>query len=179
MRVAAQDNGALIGGRQLHVQHLDGGELFEHGARRQARRQITQAPPQGDVQTVSQERDENMGLDAMLQLVMDGAQGQIIFEVLEGGFHLRQLDVKLPQFFRGSSAGNVGAQQISAFPFARLPQLVFAQRKGQRGFPGWHGRRHQACPGGIIVQGHAQFFEQVVALEFHRLQCFQPRPESF
>ena len=70
----------------------------KHRARRQARGQIAQAPPQRDVQTVGQKGDENVGFDPMLQLMVDGAQGQVVFEVFEGGFHFGQLNVKLPQF---------------------------------------------------------------------------------
>jgi len=45
------------------------------------------------VQTASQERDENAGFDPVLQLVMDGMQHQISFEVFEGRFHLGQLNI--------------------------------------------------------------------------------------
>ena len=32
--IAAQDQGAAVGGWEMHIKHLDGGELVEHGARR-------------------------------------------------------------------------------------------------------------------------------------------------
>ena len=34
--VAAEDQGAAIGGREVDVEHLDGGELVEHGPRSEA-----------------------------------------------------------------------------------------------------------------------------------------------
>jgi len=44
-----------IGGRQVHVDHLHSGELLEHAARRQPRRQSMQTPRKGDVQAMGQE----------------------------------------------------------------------------------------------------------------------------
>ena len=31
LRVAAEDQGAPVGGREMHVEHLNGGKLVEHG----------------------------------------------------------------------------------------------------------------------------------------------------
>jgi hypothetical protein len=53
----------------MHVDHLHGGKLLQHTARRQPRRQRMQAPRQGDVQAVGQEGDEDVRLDACLKLV--------------------------------------------------------------------------------------------------------------
>jgi hypothetical protein len=39
-----------------------------------------------------------MSLDPRFQLMLNGTQRQIILQVSEGGFHLCELDVKLPQF---------------------------------------------------------------------------------
>ena len=49
------------------------------------------------MQTVGDEGDEDVGLDAVLKLVVDGPQLQIVLEVLEGGLDLDELDVELPQ----------------------------------------------------------------------------------
>ena len=54
--VAAQDQSAAIGGGQVHVEHLDGGELVEDGARGQAGGKRAEPRPQGDVQAVGEER---------------------------------------------------------------------------------------------------------------------------
>ena len=65
----------------MHVDHLHSGKLFEHGARRQPWRQRVQAPRQRDVQAVRQEGNEEVGLDARLELVKDRPDRQIAFEV--------------------------------------------------------------------------------------------------
>jgi len=70
--VAAEDQGASVGCGKVDVEHLDGGHLVEHGARCQAGRQWLEAGTQRDVQAVGQEGDEDVGFDAMLELMMDG-----------------------------------------------------------------------------------------------------------
>ena len=52
--VAAQDQGASIGGWEVNIEHLDGGELVEDGARGQPRSQRTQTGTQGNVQAVGE-----------------------------------------------------------------------------------------------------------------------------
>jgi hypothetical protein len=42
----------------VHIDHLHGGELFQHAARRQPGRQRMQAPRKSDVQAIGQEGDE-------------------------------------------------------------------------------------------------------------------------
>jgi hypothetical protein len=64
----------LIVCRQMHVQHLNRGKLFQHGPRRQAGGQIAQAPAQGDLQTAGQKGNEDVGFDPMLQLVINRPQ---------------------------------------------------------------------------------------------------------
>ena len=44
--VAAQDQGAAIGGREMNIEHLDAGELVEHSARGETRRQWLELRPQ-------------------------------------------------------------------------------------------------------------------------------------
>ena len=119
MGVAAQDHGALIGGWQVHVAHLHGGELFQDRTWRQAGGQIAQMPAQRDGQTVGLEGNEDVGFDPLLQLMIDRAQGPIVFEVFKGRFHFRPLNVKLPQLLGGTPAGDVGAQQECPGPSPR------------------------------------------------------------
>jgi len=54
-------------------------------------------------------------LDAVLELVVDRAQVQIVLHGLEGGLDLDELDVEPPQLGR-VLAGEIGAQQITASP---------------------------------------------------------------
>ena len=82
--VAGQQQLAAIGGGQVHVDHLHGGELFEHAARRQPRRQRMQAAAKGDVQAIGQKGDEDVGLDARLELVKDRPDGEIAPRFREG-----------------------------------------------------------------------------------------------
>jgi hypothetical protein len=56
--VATQDQGAAIGGREVDIEHLDAGELVEHGTRGETRCQRLELCLQGDVQAIGHERDE-------------------------------------------------------------------------------------------------------------------------
>jgi hypothetical protein len=110
--VAGQDQLAAIGGREVDIEHLDGGELVEHGPRCEARRQWLEPRTQRDVQAIGQEGDEDVRFDAMLKLVMDRAKLQIALEILERSLDLDELDIELPQLGRILIA-QVGAQQIA------------------------------------------------------------------
>ena len=107
--VAAQDQGAAIGGGEMHIEHLDGGELLEHGARRESRRQWLEPRAQRDVQAIGHEGDKDVGLDAAFELVVDRAQLQIVLQVLERRLDLGELDVELPEFC-GIAPAQIGAQ---------------------------------------------------------------------
>ena len=61
----------------MHVDHLHGGKLFQHAARRQSRRQRMQAPGERDVQAIGQKGNEDVGLDAGLELVKDRPDREI------------------------------------------------------------------------------------------------------
>ena len=66
LRVTAENQGAAVGGREMHVEHLDRCELVEHSSRREARRQRLESCTQRDVQAIGQERHEDVRLDAVL-----------------------------------------------------------------------------------------------------------------
>src|SRR3990172_1657090 len=72
--VAAQDQGAAIGGREMNIKHLDAGELVEHGSRGETRRQWLESRPQGDVQAIGHEGDKDVRFDAALEIMVDRAQ---------------------------------------------------------------------------------------------------------
>ena len=59
---------------------------------------------QRDVQAIGEEGDEDVRFDALLELMVDRAQLQIVLEVLECGFDLDELDVELPQLGRVAPA---------------------------------------------------------------------------
>jgi len=93
--VAAQQYLASICCWQMDIDHLDGGELVESASGCQPRRQGVEAARQGDVHTVSQEGDEDMGLDSPFVLMEDRADRQVALQVLEGLFDAHELNVML------------------------------------------------------------------------------------
>ena len=95
--VTGEDQLPTVGGRDVHIEHLHGGKLLDHTARGQPRRQRVQSSAQGNVQTVGEEGDEDVCLDASLELMEDGTDGQIPLEVLEGLFHRDELQIEVPQ----------------------------------------------------------------------------------
>lgn len=97
----------------MDVEHLDGGEGVEHGAWREAGSQGPKPGPERDVQAIGQERDEDMGLDALLQLVMDRPQLQIVLQIFEGRLDFDELNIELPQLC-GVVPGQIGAEQVAA-----------------------------------------------------------------
>jgi hypothetical protein len=80
----------------VDVEHLHSCQLVEYCAGREASGERFEAGAQRDVKAVGDERDEDVGLDALLEVMLDRAQAEVILEVLEGGLDLDQLDVELP-----------------------------------------------------------------------------------
>ena len=97
LSVSRKNQQPPIGRRHPYIHHLDSGHLFQHGSRSQARCQSSQALPQRDIQTISQERYEDMCLNARVFLVMNGADSQIALQSAKDGFELCELNVVLPQ----------------------------------------------------------------------------------
>src|SRR5262249_14085571 len=98
--VAGQHQRATVGGRETDVEHPDRGHLMEHGRRGEPRRQSLEAGTERDVETIGHEGDEDVSLNSMFQLVMDGAEREIVFESLKGSLHFDELDIELPEFGR-------------------------------------------------------------------------------
>ena len=73
--IAGEQQLAAVGGRQVHVDHLHGGELLQHAARRQPGRQRMQAPRKSDMQAIGQKGDEDVRLNTCLELMKDGSRG--------------------------------------------------------------------------------------------------------
>jgi hypothetical protein len=94
--VAAQDQRTAVCGREVDIEHLDGGELVEHGPRGEAGGQRLELGAQRDVQTIGQEGDEDVRFDAVLKLVIDRPELQIVLEILERSLDLDELDIELP-----------------------------------------------------------------------------------
>jgi hypothetical protein len=81
--VTRQDQAPAIGGGQMHIDHLHASKLLQHRPRGQSRGERTQALLERDLQAVGEEGDEDVRLDAILVLMMDGSDGKIAFELLE------------------------------------------------------------------------------------------------
>jgi len=94
--VAIEQDLAPVGGRQMNVNHLNGGELFERTARGQPGRQGMKATGQGDLHAVGQKGDEDVGFDPRLVLMEDRTNRQVAFEIAERLFDGDELCVVLP-----------------------------------------------------------------------------------
>src|SRR5882672_11317439 len=97
-----------------------------------AGRQRLELGAQRDVKAIGQEGDEDVRFDAVLELVVDRAELQIVLEIFECGLDLDELDIELPQMGRLSVA-QIGAQQIATLAPARLAQLVAIEREAESG----------------------------------------------
>src|SRR5690348_11776226 len=95
----------------MDVDHLHGGKLLQHAARRQSRRQRMQAPRERDVQGIGQKGNEDVRLDASLELVKDRSDREVALEVLERFLDRDQQQIMVPQLGR-VFLDQVGAQQI-------------------------------------------------------------------
>ena len=62
--VAGQQQLSAVGRRDMQINHLHGGELFDGAARREARRQGMEAPAECDMEAIGEEGDEDMRLGA-------------------------------------------------------------------------------------------------------------------
>ena len=73
-----------------------------------------------------------VGLDAVFELMVDGAQLQVALEGLEGGLDFDELDVEAPQI-GAIAAGQIGAQEIAPLAASDLPQPGAVEGIGEAG----------------------------------------------
>src|ERR1700676_1645759 len=97
MGVAGEQDLAPIGGRQMDIDHLDGGELVERAARGQPRRQSMKAARERDLHAISQKGDEDVSFDPLFVLMEDRTDRQVAFEIAERLFDSDELRVVLPE----------------------------------------------------------------------------------
>ncbi len=64
----------------MHIDHLQAGELLQHGPGCQSRRQGAQAMFQGDLQAVGDKRNEDVGIDTIIALMVDRADGKVLLD---------------------------------------------------------------------------------------------------
>ena len=60
-----------VRGRQVPIDHLDGGQFFQHGPGSQPRCQSAQTLFKRHLQAIAHEGNEEMSLDARIGLVID------------------------------------------------------------------------------------------------------------
>jgi hypothetical protein len=127
------------------------------------------------VQAIGQEGDEDVRLDAVLELVVDRAQVNVVLHGLEGGLDLNKLDIEPPQLSR-VFAGEIGAQQITAFAPPRLAQLFTIEREAQGSALVSHLYIDEAlgCP--CSGARGAELHEQFLAIEVHGGALLELRP---
>ena len=80
---------------------------------------------------ITQKRDQNMGIDSMLQLVIDRPNAQVTFQTLERRFHLHQLHVPIPQH-RRVFRYQIRSEQIMPIAQLSIPQLGFVNLERER-----------------------------------------------
>ena len=71
LSMSGQDQVPSVGGRQMHVEHLQGGELLQDGSWGEPRRPRSGQVFQRHVQAVGDEGDEDVRLDPILALMED------------------------------------------------------------------------------------------------------------
>ena len=85
---------------------------------------------QSHEQAIGDERDEDVRLNALLELMEDGPDGKIVLELLECLFDFRERHVVAPQR-GGVFAGHVRAQQVAALAAKHLSQFLATQAVGE------------------------------------------------
>ena len=126
-----------------------GGQRLEPGAQR-------------DVEAIGQEGDEDVRFDAVLKLMEDRTELQIIFEVLERGLDLDELNIEVPQLGR-VLVTQIGAQQIAPLAAACVSQLVAIEGEAECGVFGRHLDIDQTpCRSGFGAR-RAELHEQFLA----------------
>ena len=73
--VTRKDEVASIGGEQMHIDHVDGGEFLQHGPQGQPWRQGPQTLFEGDLKAIGHKGDKDMRLNARLGLVINRPDG--------------------------------------------------------------------------------------------------------
>ena len=106
-------------GRQDHVMRLDARKLFEDRARRISKACAALPHLEAFPQHKGKKADEDMGLNAVLVLMPDRTDVELIFLDAESGLGLGDLDIGLPELLIAPIV-DVRAQQIGVSCCGRL-----------------------------------------------------------
>ena len=71
--IARQNQSTAISGREVDIEHLDGGQLVQHGPGGQSGCQGLKPGPQSYMKAISEEGDEDVSFDASLELMVNRA----------------------------------------------------------------------------------------------------------
>jgi len=125
LRIAAEDQSAAGGRREMHAAHWPRAQVFQSAAGAPSRRPPARFPPQTHLPAAGQETHGKVRPAPGFGLMLNRPHGQIAFGVLERFLHLAQLQVKLPGL-GGVFFGQIGAQEITARAPAPLAEFLFA-----------------------------------------------------
>jgi len=92
--------------------HSDTASVFSHRTRGRRHGPINRLISPGDLGRILKPFDEDVGLDALLGLVEDRPDRQVVLDFLEGLLDFGELDVERPQRV-GLLRREVGAQQVA------------------------------------------------------------------
>ena len=121
--VAGENDLTSVGGRQMHVDHLHGGEFGEGATRRQARGEAAEPARERGLKTVGEESDEDVRFDSFVAVMEDWPDGEIALEGFERFFHGYELNEVLPEF-GGIVVSQIGPQRIMAFAASDLSSFL-------------------------------------------------------
>ena len=62
---------ATVGGREMHIDHLDRRQFFQDGPRGQPGGELAGPELQSHLQAIGDEGDEDVGFDPVVQLMVD------------------------------------------------------------------------------------------------------------
>jgi hypothetical protein len=127
---ASQLRFAAIDERQDDVAALDAGKRVEDSASGHVEALCLGKPVQGPVHRVGEEADEDVCVHAMLGLVVNGADGEVLLEGSESGLRVVELHVHLPQLWL-FVPGEVGAEEIGALGVSHVLGLGFVLCPGE------------------------------------------------
>ncbi len=119
-----------------------------------------------------------MRLDLPVGLVVDGSDGEVVLEFLEGLLDFRERDVEPPEVF-GFLGRQVGPQQVRALAPADGPEFRAVQPEGERRGCCRQTHVHDAgCGAPRLVPCHGDLPQQRVAVEVFHLRDLPEPPDQ-
>src|SRR3972149_5064298 len=117
----------------MNINHLNVRQFFQDSVGRKSCGSFPRKISQRCVETISQKGNKNMSLNSLFQLVPDGTDGKLSFQILKCLFNAGQKQIRFPDGFRRSGL-HVGAKQIASLTSQRSSQAFTVQFEMERGF---------------------------------------------